>query len=276
MKACYNSNQFDEVIMLLEESIEKLSTLPRRALYVLGLRSCGKLRRSDLAVKYLEEMKKQGMDPSQHEYDIVISIYSYQGHLDKVVDLVEEMDTRLITRSSSTYDSLIRAYVRAELWERALLTWNEMKKQEFPLVDISTYRNVMSAYSNAGEYTEAIDLVPSAFGCDMEWRFKETTCEVSYLDSSQACPLLLYYLLHHFHTENFDERNKTVSVVFARKSDHHVNEQDISSLHSSVVTFLSDNGGPPVISKTPYYLRIHKDHILKWLNSENAKVFRKS
>lgn len=90
----------------------------------------------------VDEMKSSGIAPNHRTYEFIVNKYCLDGNLDKVTKILEQMNEENQSLTAPMFDSLILAYFLNKDVRQALETF-EMMKESNVMITNSTYQNIV-------------------------------------------------------------------------------------------------------------------------------------
>ncbi|KAJ8902434.1 hypothetical protein NDN08_006839 [Rhodosorus marinus] len=124
------------------------------ASYTIIMSVCGRLRKTDAAMKHFNRMLEEGVRPNAFAYSVLVEALGKMGLANDAEALFRKMGANGISPNVVAYNALMKAYVKAGRLRQALKLESEMRtKGTRP--DIVTYGTLINACSKLREVDRA-------------------------------------------------------------------------------------------------------------------------
>ncbi|KAJ4897937.1 Pentatricopeptide repeat-containing protein [Raphanus sativus] len=180
------SSTYNSVIMMLvqagmhervhevySEMCNEGDCFPDTVTYSAVISSYDKLGRNDSAVRLFDEMRENGLEPTEKIYTTLIGVYFKVGGVERGLDLFEEMRREGCLPSVYTYTELVKGLGKAGRVEEAYGLYKNMVRDGLS-PDVVFLNNLMNVLGRVGRVEE----VRSVFNEMGRWRCTPTV--VSY------------------------------------------------------------------------------------------------
>ncbi|CAN8269261.1 unnamed protein product [Cochlearia groenlandica] len=164
------SGTYNSVILMLmqegkHEKVHEVYTemcnegdcFPDTVTYSAVISSYDKLGRDDSAIRLFDEMRQNGLEPTEKIYTTVLGIYFKLGKVTKALDLFDEMRREGCSPTVYTYTELIKGLGKAGKVEEACDMYKNMLRDGL-IPDVVFVNNLMNTLGKAGRVEELISI----------------------------------------------------------------------------------------------------------------------